>query len=128
MIGICYDWYPMTKKKYNCPAELTISLIGGKWKAILLYNLRSGPRRFGDLKRHSPGITQATLTQQLRELESSGLIKRALIGQDKLAGVEYSLTDKGMSLRPIINLMIRWGIAHQKDYAVGAFGMEVFQN
>jgi DNA-binding HxlR family transcriptional regulator len=117
----------MIKKKFNCPAEMTISLIGGKWKAILIYNLRRGPRRFGDLRRHSPGITQATLTQQLRELEGSGLIKRTAIGKDRMAGVEYSLTEKGESLRPIINSMIRWGISHQKDYVAGDFGMAVFQ-
>lgn len=116
----------MKRKKFNCPAELTVSLMGGKWKAILLYNLRKGPRRFGDLRRHSPGISQATLTQQLRELEESGLIRRDPIGKDKLAGVEYRLTERGDSLRPILYSMIRWGIAHQRDYVVGEFGMAPF--
>jgi DNA-binding HxlR family transcriptional regulator len=106
---------------------MTLSLIGGKWKAILIYNLRRGPRRFGDLRRHSPRITQATLTQQLRELEGSGLVQRTMVGKDRMAGVEYSLTEKGESLKPIINSMIRWGIAHQKDYVTGDFGMAVFQ-
>jgi DNA-binding HxlR family transcriptional regulator len=117
----------MEKKKFNCPAEMTLSLIGGKWKAILFYNLRHGPRRFGDLRRHSPGITQSTLTQQLRELEDAQLIKRAIIGKDRLQGVEYSLTEKGESLKPIIYSMIRWGITHQKDYVVGEYKMAAFQ-
>lgn len=117
----------MVKKKYNCPAEMTISLIGGKWKAILIYNLRRGPRRFGDLRRHSPGITQATLTQQLRELEENGLVRRSVVGKDRLAGVEYSLTEKGESLKPILYSMIRWGLAHQKDHVIGEFGMNAFQ-
>ena len=118
---------PISRRKYNCPAELTISLIGGKWKAILIYNLRRGPRRFGDLRRHSPGITQATLTQQLRELEASGLVRRAAIGKERLAGVEYSLTEKGESLKPILYAMIRWGLANQKDHVLGEFGMMSFQ-
>lgn len=117
----------MKKKSYNCPGELTVSLIGGKWKVILIYNLRKEALRFGELKRRSPGITAATLTAQLRELEDSGLIKKSLIGSDKLSGVQYALTPKGDSLRPIINAMIRWGIANQKDYVSGEFGMASFQ-
>ncbi|RYZ83422.1 MAG: transcriptional regulator, partial [Proteobacteria bacterium] len=88
---------------------MTIHLIGGKWRAILIYNLRKETRRFGELKRLSPGITQATLTKELRTLESHGLITRHTIGRDRLSGVEYSLTAKGHSLRPIMNAMIRWG-------------------
>ena len=117
----------MEKRKFNCPAEMTISLMGGKWKAILLYNMRKGPKRFGELKRLSPGITQATLTKELRDLESSGLVKRFAISKDRLGGVEYSLTARGESLKPILYSMIRWGLAHQKEYVVGDFGMAIFQ-
>lgn len=116
----------MTKRRFNCPAEMTIQLIGGKWKAILLYNMRKGARRFGELRRLSPGITQATLTKELRDLEVSGLVRRFAIGRDRLSGVEYSLTEKGESLKPILYAMIRWGIAHQKDYVNGEFGMAGF--
>lgn len=112
---------------FNCPAELTLSLIDGKWKAILLYNLRKGPRRFGELRRFSPGITTATLTTQLRELESSGLVKRSLIGRDKLAGVEYRLSPRGETLKPVLSILIRWGIANQREYVQGEFGMANFQ-
>jgi len=115
------------KMKYNCPAEMTLSLIGGKWKAILIYNLRKGPRRFGDLKRRSPGITAATLTQQLRELEESKLVARNVVGKDKLEGVEYSLTERGQSIRPVLNALIRWGLEYQKEYVVGEYGMILFQ-
>jgi len=117
----------MTKAKFNCPAEMTVALIGGKWKAILLYNLRKGPQRFGVLKRLSPGITPATLTRQLRELEDAQLVSRSGVGADRLAGVAYSLTDRGESLRPVLNTMIRWGVEHQKEYAIGDFGMAIFQ-
>ena len=116
----------MKKRKFNCPAEMTLSLIGGKWKVILLYNLRKGPRRFGDLRRVSPGITQATLTRQLRELEAANIVRQRLLGNDRTAGVEYSLTEKGESLKPVLYSMIRWGIAHQKDHVAGDFGMSVF--
>jgi DNA-binding HxlR family transcriptional regulator len=115
------------KKKFNCPAEMTVSLIGGKWKAILLYNLRKGPKRFGDLRRLSPGITAGTLTTQLRELEKAELVKRAEIGGNRLEGVEYRMTPKGESLKPVLYAMIRWGITHSKEYAIGDFGMAVFQ-
>lgn len=105
---------------------MTAQIIGGKWKAILIYNLRRGSIRFGELKRRSPGITRATLTLQLRELEQAGLVRRSLIGRDRINGVEYSLTPKGETLKPVLHAMIRWGIAHQKDHATGEFGMAAF--
>lgn len=117
----------MEKRKFNCPAEMTIHLMGGKWKAILLYNMRKGPKRFGELRRLSPGITPATLTKELKDLEKSGIVRRFEISRDRLDGVEYSLTSKGESLKPILYSMIRWGIAHQKDYVLGDFGMAIFQ-
>lgn len=112
---------------FNCPAEMTLSLIGGKWKAVLIYNLRKGPQRFGELKRRSPGITAATLTSQLRELERSGLIYRRELDAGALPAVSYGLTAKGESLKPILSALIRWGLAHQKDYVLGEFGMAIFQ-
>jgi DNA-binding HxlR family transcriptional regulator len=114
------------KTRFNCPAEMTVSLIGGKWKAILLYNLRQ-ERRFGELKRRSPGITSATLTQQLRELEEYKFIQRKQVGENQLDGVLYSLTEKGRSLRPVLNAMIRWGLEHKTEHAIGDFGMAVFR-
>jgi len=116
----------MAKKKFNCPAEMTIHLIGGKWKSILLYNLRKSPKRFGELRRLSPGITQSMLAKELKELEASGLVQRFALSRDRLAGVEYSLTSKGESLKPVLYSMIRWGIANQKDYVLGDYGMTAF--
>lgn len=117
----------MKKRSFNCPAEMTLHLIGGKWKAILLYNLRRGPLRFGVLRRFSPGITAATLATQLKELEASGLVRRRQVSPHPSLVVEYALTEKGESLKPAIYALIRWGIAHQKDYVLGEFGMAVFQ-
>ncbi len=115
------------KKRFNCPGEMTLSLIGGKWKLILLYNMRRGAQRFGELKRQSPGITPATLNLHLKELVVAGFIKRNAVATDRLMGVEYSLTPKGQSLKPIITSLIRWGLSHQKEYVLGEFGMEAFQ-
>ena len=117
----------MKKKKFNCPAEMCVSLVGGKWRAILLYNLRRTPQRFGELKRLSPGITPATLTKELKTLETAGLVKRSVLGRDRLSGVEYALTARGESLKPVLYAMIRWGVAHQRDYALGDFGMARFR-
>lgn len=116
-----------TKRSFNCPAELTLSLIDGRWRAILLYNLRGGPMRFGELRRRSPGITAATLANQLRDLEVAGFIDKAMIGRDRLDGVEYQLTPRGQSLRPVINALIRWGLEYRREYASGEFGMAAFQ-
>lgn len=102
---------------------MTLDLIGGKWRAILLYNVRRGPKRFGELKRLSPGINQATLARELKALERSGLLERTAIGRERTEGVEYALTERGRSLRPILNALIRWGLAHRDEYAVGDFGM-----
>lgn len=90
----------MKKKNYNCPGEMTISLIGGKWKVIILYNLRKKPKRFGELIRLSPGINASTLTKNLKDLEESGLISHTIIGSDKTEGVEYALTEIGFSMKP----------------------------
>jgi DNA-binding HxlR family transcriptional regulator len=113
----------MKRRTFNCPAEMTLHLIGGKWRAIVLYNLRRGPRRFGELRRLSPGISAATLTKVLRELIDADLISRSAIGFERTDGVEYELSAKGMSLKPALNALIRWGLEHQRDYVVGDFGM-----
>ena len=106
---------------------MTLSLIGGKWKAILLYNLRKGSKRFGELKRLSPGITSATLTTSLKELERAGLITRSVRGGDRLNGVDYDLSERGASLKPVLYAAIRWGQAEQTTYVQGEYGMAAFQ-
>ena len=116
----------MKKQKFNCPAEMCLSLIGGKWKAILLYNLRSSPQRFGELKRLSPGITQTMLSKELKALEEAGLVHRHILGRDRLSGVEYELSPRGQTLKPLLAAMIRWGLTHQSDYVLGDYGMASF--
>jgi DNA-binding HxlR family transcriptional regulator len=93
---------------YGCPVEATIDVIGGKWKSVLLFHLLGQTRRFGDLKRQMPGITQRMLTLQLRELEADGVVHREVFHAVP-PHVEYSLTEFGQSLGPILLLMKEWG-------------------
>ncbi|HLZ56256.1 MAG TPA: helix-turn-helix domain-containing protein [Ktedonosporobacter sp.] len=93
---------------YSCPVEATLDVIGGKWKGVILYHLLEGPQRFSDLKRHLPAITQRMLTLQLRELERDGIVHREIYQQIP-PKVEYSLTEFGETLRPILLDMLNWG-------------------
>ena len=96
-------------RSYGCHLEVTLELIGGKWKSLLLWHLRQEDvMRFGALSRIHPQLTQKMLTQQLRELESDGLISRRVFAQVP-AKVEYSLTDLGRGLRPVLDSMVKWG-------------------
>lgn len=105
---------------------MALDRIAGKWKVILLWNLRRSAKRFGELKRLSPGITQMMLTQQLKSLEEEGLIERRVISQKPLQ-VEYSMTALGESLKPVIYALVKWGLAHQNKYTLGDYGMSIFQ-
>src|SRR5256885_15923914 len=99
---------PTYTYQYGCPVEATADLIGGKWKAVILYYLFQGHKRFNELKRLLPEVTQRMLTLQLRELEQDGIVHREIY-QQVPPKVEYSLTDFGTSLGPIIVQMLNWG-------------------
>ncbi|MCK8487508.1 winged helix-turn-helix transcriptional regulator [Paenibacillus glucanolyticus] len=99
-------------KVFNCEKELTLSIIGGKWKMIIMWHLgKEGTKRFSELKSLIPDITQRMLTTQLRELEDDGIVNR-IVYPVVPPKVEYSLTPRGESLIPILDLMYEWG----KDY------------
>jgi DNA-binding HxlR family transcriptional regulator len=93
---------------YACPIEVAVAVIGGKWKGIILYYLLDGKKRFGELRKLIPGITQRMLTLQLRELENNGVLHREVY-KEVPPKVEYYLTDFGKTLTPIILLMRDWG-------------------
>ena len=96
-------------KEYACTFEIAMDLIGGKWKPIIIWHLGTkGTKRFNELKKLLPQITQKMLTQQLRELETDSLVERKVYPQVP-PKVEYSLTDSGESLMPILKMMEEWG-------------------
>ncbi|QYZ66607.1 MAG: winged helix-turn-helix transcriptional regulator [Gammaproteobacteria bacterium (ex Lamellibrachia satsuma)] len=96
------------ENRYNCPVEATIDVIGGKWKIIIIHHLLSGTKRFGELRRLIPQVTQRMLTSQLRELEKDGVVHREVYPQVP-PKVEYSLTELGGTLEPVLWVMHDWG-------------------
>lgn len=104
----------------GCTVEATLNLIGGKWKGVILYRLLIGEvLRFNELRRLLPNITQRMLTNQLRELESDGLIARKVYPEVP-PKVEYRLTDYGQTLAPVIHALKAWGDAHIEIQAAQA--------
>jgi DNA-binding HxlR family transcriptional regulator len=104
---------------YHCPVEATLDVIGGKWKVVILFWLKGGALRFGELRRKIPGVSERMLTQQLRELEEHGIVHREVYAVVP-PRVEYSLTDYGRTLGPITELMCAWGKRHmRRDDASG---------
>ena len=95
-------------KQYGCPVEVTVEVIGGKWKCTILWWLRRSAKRFGELMQLIPRISRKVLTNQLRELERDGLIERQTYSESP-PRVEYSLTSFGETLQPITDLMCDWG-------------------
>lgn len=102
----------MKKAPEYCQVEDALGILVGKWKpVILLHLLQNGTKRFNELKRSMPGITQKMLTKQLRELESEDIIQRVVYAQVP-PKVEYSITEYGRSLEPILEAMHEWGTKH----------------
>jgi DNA-binding HxlR family transcriptional regulator len=102
-----------TAKSYYCPVEVTLDKIGGKWKPLILWHLRGETRRFGELKRLIPNITEKMLTEKLRELEVDGLVNREVY-REVPPKVEYSLTRYGRSLDDLLERLCAWGKSHAR--------------
>jgi DNA-binding HxlR family transcriptional regulator len=96
------------KKMAPHPVEVTLSIIGGKWKPLIVFYLLSGTKRFSEIRRFLPQATQQMLTLQLRELEQAGVLHRHVYAQVP-PKVEYSLTELGQSIEPVLRQMCSWG-------------------
>lgn len=98
--------------RYNCSIDAAMSVIEGRWKGTIICMLAPGPMRFSELQRKIGEITSRILSKQLKELENDGMINRNAISDGKLK-VEYSLTDKGRSIIPVLESLAEWGAMHQ---------------
>jgi DNA-binding HxlR family transcriptional regulator len=108
-----YAREPRSNPVGGCPLTAALAAIGGKWKLIILYWLAESPKHFADLRRAMPSISQKVLTQQLRELISDGIVQRHPKGEIP-APVEYSLTDYGRSVLPLLEDVRVWGRTHME--------------
>ena len=104
-------------KKFYCPVSLALTLVGGKWKALILWHVKDKPKRFSELKRGISPITEKMLIQQLRELESYGLIIRHAYPQIP-PKVEYSLSPFAHNLIPILQMLCKFGVDYSKEFRV----------
>lgn len=96
------------EKKYNCPLEVTLHFLKNKWVLLILRELYDCTKRFGELQKGVPGISQKVLTQQLKQMEQNGLVNRTAYPEIP-SKVEYSITKKGLSLKPVLTAMSEWG-------------------
>jgi DNA-binding HxlR family transcriptional regulator len=94
-------------KSYHCPIDVGMRYVGGKWKAVAVWYLRDGPKRYGELRKLMSGVTERMLSKQLRELELDGLVSRKVY-QEVPPHVEYALTDDGKALLPTLQLFSDW--------------------
>ena len=101
-----------TKNLPACPVETTLTLIGNKWKVLILRDLLPGTKRFGELKKSLGTVSQKVLTAQLRDMEADGLVIRTVYPEVP-PRVEYTLTDLGMSLQPVLDSLWKWGESYK---------------
>ena len=102
------------KKIPDCPVEMTLQLIADKWKVLIIRDLLTGTKRFSELMRSVTGITQKVLTSHLRAMEQDGLLSRKVYPEVP-PRVEYTLTDTGYSLKPILDSMVAWGMEYKNQ-------------
>jgi len=113
-------------KTYPCTVSLTMDLIGGKWKAVILYHLKDHEKRYNELRKEMPAITEMTLSLQLKQLEQDGLVSRKVYGEKPPVKVVYSLTDFGKSLLPVLEAITNCGnhtAELEGEFLYGAYKM-----
>lgn len=103
------DYVKLKEKTYPCAISLAMDLVGGKWKAVILYHLKDGEKRYSELCKEMPGVTEMTLSLQLKQLEKSGLLSRKVYGKKPPVKVIYNLTDFGKSFIPVLEAITDWG-------------------
>jgi DNA-binding HxlR family transcriptional regulator len=103
----------MMKTLPACPVEVTLHLMGDRWKILILRDLMNGTKRFGELKKSLCDISQKVLTSNLRAMEESGLLTRKVYAEVP-PRVEYSLTETGLSLKPVLDAMVKWGLGYKQ--------------
>ncbi|MBV8326434.1 helix-turn-helix domain-containing protein [Chryseobacterium sp.] len=103
--------YTIDNKSYPCCTSVTMRFIGGKWKAVILYHLIDGAKRYNEIRKEIPTITERTLSLQLKQMEDDGIIDRKVFTEKPPLMVEYTLTEFGKTLLPVLNEITRWGKA-----------------
>ena len=103
------DYVRLNGKKYPCTVSLTMDLVGGKWKAVILYHLKDSEKRYSELRKEMPAITEMTLSLQLKQLEKDGLVSRKVYGKKPPVKVVYNLTTFGKSFVPVLQAITEWG-------------------
>ena len=108
------------RKRYGCPVELSLEFVGGKWKTVILAWLKEAPHRYGELRARIPGLADKVLTERLQELEDLGLVSKEAITAPRATHV-YRLTERGESLRPVLDSLYLWGrkMADELDVRIG---------
>lgn len=116
------DFIKVGNKLYPCTVSVAMDLVGGKWKVVILYHLKEAPKRYSELRKDLRGITEMTLSLQLKQLEQDGLISRQVYGEKPPVKVVYSLTDFGQSFTPVLEAILGWGnqIAAERGEFVNA--------
>lgn len=99
----------VNEKRYPCTVSLTMDLIGGKWKAVILYHLKDQAKRYSELRKEVPSVTEMTLSIQLKQLEKDGFVTRKVYGEKPPVKVVYSLTEFGKSFVPVLEAITEWG-------------------
>lgn len=105
-------------KKYPCSVSLVMDLVGGKWKTVILAHLKDGEKRYSELRKEIPNVTERTLSLQLKQLESDGLVSRHVFGDKPPIKVIYQLTALGVSFIPVLDAIVNWGNVVVDEYEI----------
>ncbi len=105
-------------KEFPCVTSLTMGIIGGKWKTVILYHLSKGTLRYNELRKSMPSVTERTLSLQLQQLQDDGIIERKVYSEKPPLKVEYTLTEFGKTLIPVLKSIAEWGVFAVKNQAI----------